>query len=93
MAPGLKLVIVTGTLGVLCGLAYADDEVTKTPPNNVRCEEAVVNPVTGFAECVKPRGAPVDPPPARPAPTQDECAKHADLNLDACKEPKAEKGH
>jgi hypothetical protein len=30
------------------------------------CKEAVVNPVSGFAECVLPRGAPVDPPPPRP---------------------------
>jgi hypothetical protein len=30
------------------------------------CEEAVVSPVTGYAECVRPRGAPVDPPPPRP---------------------------
>jgi hypothetical protein len=30
------------------------------------CEEAVVNPISGHAECVRPRGAPVDPPPPRP---------------------------
>jgi hypothetical protein len=30
------------------------------------CKEAVVSPVSGFAECVKPRGAPVAPPPKRP---------------------------
>ena len=28
-----------------------------------KCLEAVVNPVTGFAFCVNPRGAPVEPPP------------------------------
>jgi hypothetical protein len=28
-----------------------------------KCLQAVVNPVTGFAVCVNPRGAPVDPPP------------------------------
>jgi uncharacterized protein DUF2380 len=32
----------------------------------VLCEEAVVNPVSGHAECVRPRGAAVDPPPPRP---------------------------
>lgn len=31
------------------------------------CKEAIVNPVSGYAECVQPRGAPVDPPPPRPA--------------------------
>jgi Protein of unknown function (DUF2380) len=30
------------------------------------CEEAVVNPVSGYAECVHPLGAPVDPAPPRP---------------------------
>jgi hypothetical protein len=30
------------------------------------CQEAVVSPVSGYAECVKPRGAPVAPPPKRP---------------------------
>ena len=32
------------------------------------CLEAVVNPVSGHAECVNPRGAPVQPPPPRPQP-------------------------
>jgi hypothetical protein len=32
----------------------------------VLCEEAIVNPVSGHAECVRPRGVPVDPPPPRP---------------------------
>ncbi len=30
------------------------------------CKEAIVNPVSGYAECVRPLGAPVDPPPPRP---------------------------
>jgi hypothetical protein len=30
------------------------------------CEEAIVNPISGHAECVRPLGAPVDPPPPRP---------------------------
>ncbi|MEZ5828948.1 MAG: hypothetical protein R3D01_11515 [Hyphomicrobiales bacterium] len=28
-----------------------------------KCLEAAVNPVTGYAVCVNPRGAPVEPPP------------------------------
>jgi hypothetical protein len=31
------------------------------------CEEAMVSPVSGHAECVRPLGAPVDPPPPRPS--------------------------
>lgn len=34
-----------------------------TSATPAKCLEAVVNPVTGFAFCVNPRGAPVDPPP------------------------------
>jgi hypothetical protein len=30
---------------------------------SVKCEVAQVNPVTGHAECIRPRGAAVDPPP------------------------------
>jgi hypothetical protein len=36
------------------------------PPASVQCKQAVVSPVSGFAECVDPRGAPVAPPPKRP---------------------------
>jgi hypothetical protein len=35
-------------------------------PATTQCKEAVVSPVSGFAECVDPRGAPVAPPPKRP---------------------------
>jgi hypothetical protein len=38
----------------------------KPPVPAVPCEEAIVNPVSGHAECVRPRGAPVDPAPPRP---------------------------
>ena len=31
------------------------------------CEEAIVNPVSGHAECVRPLGAPVAAPPPRPS--------------------------
>jgi hypothetical protein len=36
------------------------------PPAPPKCKEAVVNPVSGYASCVNPLGAPVDPPPKRP---------------------------
>jgi len=29
-----------------------------------KCLEAAVNPVSGHAVCINPRGAPVEPPPA-----------------------------
>lgn len=58
---------------VLLGLALgaaADPpppaEPAKTAPP--KCEEALVSPVSGYAVCVKPPGAPVDPPPPRPQP-------------------------
>jgi hypothetical protein len=34
--------------------------------SSAKCQEALVNPISGFAECVKPRGAAVAPPPKRP---------------------------
>ena len=39
---------------------------------SVKCEEAEVNPVTGHAECIRPRGAAVDPPPRSAVP----CSAH-----------------
>lgn len=38
----------------------------KAPESAVLCEEAIVNPISGYAECVRPAGAPVDPAPPRP---------------------------
>jgi hypothetical protein len=48
------------------------------PPAAAKCQEALVNPVSGFAECVKPRGAPVAPPPKRPDAVQDAGRAEAD---------------
>jgi hypothetical protein len=39
---------------------------TAPATSTATCREAVVSPVSGFAECVNPRGAPVAPPPKRP---------------------------
>lgn len=64
----------------------ADEPVAQPPPDVPRCEVAVVSPVSGFAECVKPRGVPVAPPPAHPAPSAEECRRHADLDLKGCEE-------
>jgi hypothetical protein len=44
--------------------AETSSKPAETPAVPAKCLEAAVNPVTGFAVCVNPRGAPVDPPPA-----------------------------
>ena len=50
------------------GMASSSDipEADHSTPSAL-CKEAIVNPVSGYAECVRPLGAPVDPPPPRPA--------------------------
>jgi hypothetical protein len=81
-----------GTLWVTSDSVFASDEnTTAAPPGGQKCEVAVVNPVSGYAECVKPRGAPVDQPPSRPAPTPEGCQRHVDLDLEECrqKQPKS----
>jgi Protein of unknown function (DUF2380) len=50
------------------GAALAREAAAAPAPTPaVPCKEAVVNPVSGHAECVRPPGAPVDPPPPRPS--------------------------
>ncbi|MHB8721996.1 MAG: DUF2380 domain-containing protein [Steroidobacteraceae bacterium] len=51
------------------GIALSGEtpEVAKPPASGVLCEAAVVNPISGHAECVRPPGAPVGPAPPRPA--------------------------
>jgi hypothetical protein len=66
------------------GLAAAADPADRTP--GPRCEIAVVNPVSNYAECVKPRGAHVDPPPKRAIPTEEECHRHPDLDVEQCRQ-------
>jgi hypothetical protein len=55
---------------VLVGLgacaARAPSQAQSQPAAPPKCEVAIVSPVSGNAECVRPRGAPVDPPPPRP---------------------------
>jgi hypothetical protein len=47
------------------GIASSSD-ITEAD-HSALCKEAIVNPVSGYAECVRPPGAPVAPPPPRPA--------------------------
>ncbi len=51
-------------LGVtaFAGAAYAETTEQEAAP---KCQVAEINPVTGSVTCVKPLGAPVDPPPAQ----------------------------
>jgi hypothetical protein len=75
--------------GLACcsGAAIVPPEAGSPPAAPaVRCEVAVVNPVSGFAECVKPRGAPVEAPPPRPAPTPQQWISHPELDLAACRD-------
>jgi hypothetical protein len=49
------------------GVAHSSETPEVKPPGPAAiCEEAVVNPISGYAECVRPPGAPVEPPPPRP---------------------------
>jgi hypothetical protein len=56
-------------LGLTIGLqaaALSAEQVAQSQdggPKPAKCLEAAVNPVTGYAVCVNPVGAPVDPPP------------------------------
>jgi hypothetical protein len=49
---------------VSLGAAYAET-AEQAPP---KCETAEINPVTGHVFCIKPLGAPVEPPPAEAKP-------------------------
>jgi len=50
--------------------AMSDPATKQTGPKSSKttphCEVAMVSPVSGHAECVKPPGVPVAPPPKRP---------------------------
>jgi len=62
------LVLVAAATSSRSGAAPPSEtsDATTTAPAAV-CKEAIVNPVSGYAECVQPPGAPVDPPPPRPS--------------------------
>ncbi len=66
----------------------AGSSAAQEPGSASHCEVAMVNPVTGNAECVKPPGAKVDPPPPWPAPSDELCERHADLNIPQCQQAK-----
>ena len=60
------LVVALGVTLWLSTIAYAAEEPaqpTEETAAPVKCLKAVVNPVTGHAICVEPKGAKVDAPP------------------------------
>ncbi len=70
-APRITIIACLTLLGVATlgrsGIARSSDTPATGPAaRTAPCQEAIVNPVSGYAECVLPRGAPVDPPPPRP---------------------------
>jgi hypothetical protein len=48
-------------LTAMTNVALAENSAREA---QAKCEIAEVNPVTGHVGCIKPLGAPVDPPPA-----------------------------
>ena len=84
-------------VGLCCrgGLAAAGDDPSQGGSPAPHCEIALVSPVSGHAECVKPPGAPVDPPPERPPLTPQECREHRELELEECRQIEADEtpGH
>jgi hypothetical protein len=56
---GLISVVALGVTMWLPTVAQSADESVMP----AKCLEAAVNPVTGYAYCINPRGAPVEPPP------------------------------
>jgi hypothetical protein len=52
----------------LADAGAAANQASAGPPARAKCKEAVVSPVTGHADCVRPRGAAVDPPPRSAVP-------------------------
>ena len=61
-------------------------------PAVAKCEEAEVNPVTGHAECIRPRGAAVDPPPQSAVPCSGHYAAGAKHGCPQ-QPPKDDSGH
>jgi hypothetical protein len=58
-------------LAVMLGVVFLANAVNAEPGNQAaqaKCEVAEVNPVTGHVFCIKPQGAPVEPPPEDIAP-------------------------
>lgn len=88
--PSARCLALSIALTLLPWAVIADEQKPTAPeansPSPPRCEIAVVNPVTNYAECVKPRGVPVPPPPPHPPPSAADCAQHPDLAVPECQD-------
>ncbi|MGA2191310.1 MAG: DUF2380 domain-containing protein [Steroidobacteraceae bacterium] len=63
-----SLTLLSAAIFAYSGVALSSEGPAGEPPAPAAlCKEAIVNPVSGYAECVRPLGAPVDPPPPRPS--------------------------
>jgi Protein of unknown function (DUF2380) len=59
--------VLVAAIAVPSGIALSREPAEVKPPAGAAlCEEAIVNPISGYAECVRPPGVVVDPPPPRP---------------------------
>ena len=63
-----SLVLLGTAISGSAGAALSSEaSEARAPATAALCKEAVVNPISGHAECVRPPGAPVAPPPPRPS--------------------------
>ncbi|MET0667030.1 MAG: hypothetical protein ABWZ01_00775, partial [Methyloceanibacter sp.] len=53
---------------LLAEMAHAEPVEPVEQAAQAKCQVAEVNPVTGHVFCIKPQGAPVEPPPEDIAP-------------------------
>jgi hypothetical protein len=54
--------VIVGVIFVGASISAASAETSEQSPPP-KCETAEINPVTGHVFCIKPLGAPVEPPP------------------------------
>ena len=63
-----RVAALSAAIFLISGLASSNEAIDADRPlSSAPCKTAIVNPVSGYAECVDPLGAAVDPPPRRPA--------------------------
>ncbi|MGH6867064.1 MAG: hypothetical protein ACREDO_13095 [Methyloceanibacter sp.] len=58
-------------VAIWAGSAAAADPAEPAVEAKSKCQAAEINPVTGHVFCIRPLGAPVEPPPADIAPPCD----------------------
>jgi hypothetical protein len=83
VAAAACVAIMIGAINGGNGTARARD-ADERASTTLQCKVAVVNPVSGHAECVEPRGAVVGLPPPRPPPAKETCLRHGELGIKEC---------